>query len=275
MKLLSLHILSIVCLAVIMHSYAGSDTLLPFPFIVIDTIGIHNLQEPSGIDFHSKRKTLFVVGDEGDIYELSLNGKIIQQNHIEDTDLEGITHDPETGFLYCAVEGPEEIIELDPQTLKSLRVFSIPRKYKGSTVMKKGGQGIEAITFVPDIGHPHGGTFFIANQSFELGKTDELSALFELTLPLKAKDETTITIMQCHLPDIVDLSGIFFNRESGYLMVISDKTNTLFEIHPSGNIGQRYSLPGKDQEGFTFDNNGLVYVAQDSGGILKLQRLRK
>ena len=270
-----LYILCAFCLAITIYACDRGDTLKPFPFAVMDTIGMHTMNEPSGIDFHTLRNTLFVVGDEGYIYELSLKGKIIKQHNIEITNLEGITHNPLNGLLYCAVEGKEQIVEIDPDTLKPLRLFSIPRKYNGKTVMKKGGKGIEAITFVPDSSHHDGGTFFVANQSFNLDDCNDLSALFELTLPLKSKDEAPVTTVQYFEPDMIDLSGLYFNKTSGYLMVISDEKNTLLEISLTGKIENRYFLPGDGQEGITIDNNGLVYIAQDSGGILRMRPLRK
>ena len=36
-----------------------------------------------------------------------------------------------------------------------------------------------------------------------------------------------------------------------------------------------YAFPGDNQEGITADPNGFLYIAQDSGGILKLKWLRE
>ena len=75
---------------------------------------------------------------------MKTDGKVLRTTRLRHNDLEGITHDPSSGLLYVAVEGAEDILELDPDTLAVLRTFSIPRKLNGKTVLKKGGGGIEA-----------------------------------------------------------------------------------------------------------------------------------
>ena len=121
-----------------------------------------DIAEPSGIVFHAQRGTLFVVGDEGDIIEMTTKGKHIKAKRLlEQGDYEGITVDPSTGLLYVAIEDDETIIEIDPETFKIMRRFEIERTYREKLVMKKGNQGIEGITFIPDVQSPQGGTFFI------------------------------------------------------------------------------------------------------------------
>ena len=57
----------------------------------IDRVGV---EEPSGIVFHAPRGTLFVVGDQGKIYEMKTDGTGIQQRELAEggwRDLEGVT----------------------------------------------------------------------------------------------------------------------------------------------------------------------------------------
>ena len=42
-----------------------------------------------------------------------------------------------------------------------------------------------------------------------------------------------------------------------------------------GEILQEYAFPGDNQEGLALDGKGYLYIAQDSGGILKMADLRK
>ena len=44
-----------------------------------------------------------------------------------------------------------------------------------------------------------------------------------------------------------------------------------FEITRVGEILSAYAFPGNDQEGITVDGEGFLYIAQDSGGIIKLK----
>ena len=141
---------------------------IELPYTWMGNISKTSITEPSGVIYHPQRKTLFVVDDGGYIHEIRLDGTAIQMKSLQARDLEGITTDPTTGQLYAAVEDDESILEIDPQTLTVQREFKINRIFEQKPLLKKGGMGIEAITFVPDTSHPEGGTFWIGNQSFSL-----------------------------------------------------------------------------------------------------------
>lgn len=232
----------------------------------IDRVGF---QEPSGICFHTLRGTLFVVGDKGDVGELKPDGTLLHATRLRRADLEGITHHPVTGLLYVAVEGAEDILELDPDNFAIRRTFSISRKLNGRTVLKKGGGGIEAIAFVPDPAAPEGGTFYVGNQSLNTDSPDDLSAVFEVEVPLKSGGDQA-RILRSWDAGIDDISDLHYDRASDLLYLISDRANRLVALSRRGERRQAWDLPGDKQEGFTLDSQGSLYVAQDSGGILKL-----
>ena len=242
-----------------------------FPHQWIGDIDRINFKEPSGIVFHPTRGTLFVVGDGGDICEIKTDGTPVKQKRIRRADFEGITCDPATGLLYIAVEGEEMIIELHPEDFSILRTFSIERTFRGKVRLKPGGQGIEAITFVPDVNHREGGTFFVANQSFTLTDQEDPSAIFEILVPLKSDSGRNpgAKIVRYFSIGVIDLSGLVYDSNSDQLYVISDATDTFLEITKQGKILKSYALPGKDQEGIAIDNKDFLYIAQDSGGIIK------
>jgi uncharacterized protein YjiK len=139
--------------------------------------------------------------------------------------------------------------------------------------MDSSGQGLEGITFIPDRRHPEGGTFYVANQSFDLDNGKDISAIFELDVPLRSK-RSDVRIISHFRPGIIDLSGLYYDSASNCILAISDSTNTILEYSREHMIVQRLSLPGSDQEGLAADGQGYLYVAQDSGGILKLKWLR-
>lgn len=241
----------------------------PLPHKLIGDIEKTGFAEPSDIVFHAKRGTLFMVGDGGDVAEMKTDGTILKAKRVRRGDFEGITYDPATGLIYVGVEGEEKILELDPDRLEVLREFSIPRQFQGKTVMKAGGQGIEALAFLPDPKHPHGGTFLVANQCFDLKLIEDGSAIFELLVPLKGKGEVEILRM---LPmSITDLAAICPDPQTGKLLVVSDNTDTLLEMTVAGKVERAWNLPGSNQEGLALDKDGFLYIAQDSGGVLKLK----
>ena len=111
---------------------------IPFSCEWIGAIDQVNFNEPSGIVFHPQRKTLFIVGDEGDICEIQRDGTLVKQKRLLHADFEGITCDPSTGLLYIAIEGEEKIIEVDPDDFRVLREFAVNRTFQGKWVLKAG-----------------------------------------------------------------------------------------------------------------------------------------
>lgn len=251
---------------------------IALPYNWIGDITKEHIAEPSGITYHAIRKSLFIADDSGIVYEIHTNGTRIQAKGVNEFDIEGITVDPTTGLLYAAVEDAEAIIEIAPETLTIQREFEIIRDFKGEQLLKKGGMGIEAITFVPDASHPEGGTFWVGNQSFSLKEKDEPSVVCEVVVPLRtATDRKSAgTIINAYKMDFIDISGLAYDAQGDILILISDTTNLVVEMNRQGTILSRYLLPGDEQEGVALDGLGYMYVAQESGEIIKLgdRRLR-
>jgi len=253
--------------------YSSPPIELPYKWVG----NIFQLQgnEPSGITYHPLRKTLFIVSDEGNLYELRTDGSLIREKFIEQADLEGITVNPITGFLYAAVEGEDAIIEIDPSSFKLTRKFPIKRNFEGRELLKKGGMGLEAIAFISDPFHPEGGVFWIGNQSFSLKPKREPSVVCEVAIPLNStgmKEEGEI--IGFFPLKIIDISGLDYDAARQCLIVISDTTNLLVEINLDGNVLHQYLLPGSDQEGIALDGMGFAYIAQENGKIIKIEDLR-
>lgn len=251
---------------------------IPLPYNWVGNIVQKQIAEPSGITYHPTRRTLFVADDSGSIHELSLNGSLIQSKGLNELDIEGITIDPGTGLLYAAVEDDEAILELDPENLTVQREFRIGRNFEGELLLKKGGMGIEAIAFVPDDSHPEGGTFWVGNQTFSLKAKDEPSVVCEVLVPLRSTTgkQATATIVRAYKMNFIDISGLAYDSQGDFLVLISDTTNLLVELKREGTILSQYLLPGDEQEGIVLDGLGYMYIAQETGEIIKLadRRLR-
>ncbi len=244
---------------------------------LVDNIEKTRFPEPSGLVFHPIRKTLFLVSDVGEICEMNTDGKILKRKKFPSNrrlDCEGVTVNPADGLLYVAVEGDEAVLEVDPETLDAKRRFQIERTFQGKVVMAPGGNGIEAIAFLPDPNHPHGGTFLVANQSFSLTDPKDLSAVFEVEVPLKSAEVPPLAakILRSFSLGVTDLSAMHYDAARKRLFVVSDANNLLFETTLAGQVVVRYlNFPGVDQEGLALDQAGHIYIAQDSGGVLKIK----
>ncbi len=256
----------------------GASRPVALPYNWIGNITQKQIAEPSGITYHPTRRSLFLADDSGSVHEVSLEGRLIQSKGLNERDIEGITVDPSTGLLYAAVEDDEVILELEPENLAIQREFRIGRNFKGEQLLRKGGMGIEAIAFVPDASHPEGGTFWIGNQSFSLKAKDEPSVVCEVVVPLRSTTakQADGVIIQAYKMNFIDISGLAYDAQGDFLVLISDTTNLLVELKREGTILRQYLLPGDEQEGVVLDGLGYMYVAQENGAIIKLadRRLR-
>ncbi|MXV84425.1 hypothetical protein F4X88_00455 [Candidatus Poribacteria bacterium] len=256
----------------------GASRPVTLPYNWIGSITQSQIAEPSGITYHPTRRSLFLADDSGSVHEVSLEGRLIQSGGLNERDIEGITVNPDTGLLYAAVEDDEAILELDPKDLAIQREFRIGRNYKGEQLLRKGGMGIEAIAFVPDASHPEGGTFWVGNQSFSLKAKDEPSVVCEVVVPLRSSTakQSDGTIIRAYKMDFIDISGLAYDTQGDFLVLISDTTNLFVELKREGTILRQYLLPGDEQEGIVLDGLGYMYLAQENGKIIKLadRRLR-
>jgi len=237
----------------------------------IDTQGII---DPSGVCFYPPARTLFIVSDEGELYEIRTDGTPLSYMKIPG-DLEEITLDPQSGLMYIAVEGEDVILEFDPAKREILRTFHIDHEFQGNPHFLKRDpdrydNGIESLAFVPDARHPEGGTFFAGNQ-------EDPPCILELSVPLKSGlgpigEAKILRVLPTRLRDP---GAMLYDPETRLLNVVSDSDNILLEITLDGKIVGEFAFPGNSQEGIAMDDEGFIYIAQDSGGIIKLKDLRK
>ena len=237
------------------------------------TIDQQEFLEPSGICFHPARNTLFVVSDEGEIMEIEKDGTPVFRIIIPG-DLEGVTVVPESGLLYLIKEGVDVILEFDPDKREVIRSFPLNRAYRGNPEyiekhLEDYDNGIESIAFVADAKHPEGGTFYIGNQW-------DPPCVMEIQIPLKSGlGQTSEAHILRVLPlKLDDPAGLYYDPRTGLLNVVNDADNILVEITLDGKIVREYAFLGNEQEGIARDDAGYLYIAQDTGGIVKVKDLR-
>jgi len=233
-----------------------------FPYLWLDTPGFggdidkQGITEPSGICYHPLRKTLFVVSDEGEIAEITTDGDPVFNQKIPG-DLEGVTVDPQTGFLYIIHEGEDVILEFDPNKKEVTRKFPINREFEGNPefIEKQTDSfdnGIEDIAFV------------------------DPPCIIELLVPLittqfKSAEAKIIRVLPFKMDDP---AAMYYDPKTRLLNVVSDFDNILVELTLDGKLINQYAFLGDNQEGLARDEKGFLYIAQDSGGILKVKDLR-
>ncbi len=275
-------ILSVFIVSIITCSLGKKAPTIVFPYEWLDKQGFggdidqQGIAEPSGICFHPIRKTLFVVSDEGELFEIETDGTpVFNVKFPEDYDLEGVTVHPQTGLLYIVREGEDIILEFDPEKREVMRIFPLNREYRGNPNFLEKQEddefdnGIESITFVPDEKHPEGGTFYIGNQW-------DPSCIMEVLIPIKSSQAKTAEarILRVLPFDLDDPAAMYYDPKTGLLNVVNDADNIFVELTLSGKMVKEYAFLGNDQEGIARDNDGFLYIAQDIGGIIRVKDLR-
>jgi len=225
---------------------------------------VTGLAEPSGIVYHPRLKSLFAVGDEGDVAEIDLAGKLLRVKRIRG-DLEAITCDPATGKLYVVREGHEIIFELDPATFKMLRRFDIDRSYKGDpNFLQRGGDGVEGLAFVTDEHNPEGGRFYAVNQY-------DPPVLVELHLPLRTSKERfeRAKVVGAWPIEGAPLSDVTWDSPANGFLIVSALWRSVYIVGADGHKLRSVRIPGFMQEGITRLPDGSFVIAQDTGGLIK------
>ncbi len=224
---------------------------------------IAEFPEPSGIVYHPLRSSLFIVGDEGDIGEVSTDGKLLRQFHLGG-DLEAITVDPKSGLLYVVREGHEVIFEVRPDNFKLVRRFTIDRSFQGDpNFLRRGGDGIEGLTFVPDEKDPEGGRLWAVNQY-------DPAVLVELDNALKTSTEKyqTARIRRAVPVDAAPLSEVTWDPARREFLVASALWKRVVVLDAEGRPERSVRIPAFMPEGMATLPGGAIAIAQDSGGLV-------
>jgi len=173
-------------------------------------------------------------------------------------DLEGIcVADPASDFLYVGTEQPNQIKEFRISTGFVTRTFDLNPWMSGAS-----GQGLEALTFVPDPGNAEGGTFYAGLQND--------GSIYRFSLPiLTSATSTTVSLLGSFNPvsGRSDLSGLDYDRASGALYAIYDGPNLMRAMTTAGSFLKEWTLPGSNQEGIAVRGSSL-FIAEDSGDIM-------
>ncbi len=220
---------------------------------------IAKIPEASGICYHPHFKTLFAVSDQGKLYELTTKGKILRKRDIGNYDLEGITCDLIHNRLLAVDEGRDNILIINPKTLRIQKKISVERSFQGHKILVKDKEyGLEGITIDPT------GTVYISNQSYRKFPAKDPSVI-ALVKEISGKKTAILSLID---PGRRDISGLCYRN--GYLYMVSDSNDRLYRYNfKTKKIDFSAKLPKFAQEGITFDEKGNIYFANDNGTILK------
>lgn len=232
--------------AAVVHAAESDVTEWPLP----------QIPEPSGVAYHPGRDTLFVVGDQGDVGEVGLDGRLLTSRHIGG-DLEGVTCDPQRDVLYVVREGADVILEVRASDLRVTAEVPIDRSYGGDpNFLQSGGDGVEGIAYVPPTSGSGPGTLFVVNQF-------DPPVLIELAMGRRAVIQRAWKLATSPLSDLV------WDEKIGAFLVVSAIWRKAVLVSPAGEEWGSAPIPGFLQEGIARLRDGSFVIAQDSGGLLR------
>jgi uncharacterized protein YjiK len=222
------------------------------------------VKEPSGIAFHPGRGTLYVVGDRGGVAEISRDGEVLRRVKLEGHGFEGITVGPE-GRLFAIEEKKKPTLhELDPQTLQVVAEYEVDTKLHGERVIgDRRNKSAEGLCYVPE--HQ---AFYAINQ--------EPPRLVKLVVPLGEKSGKAKVVESLDLSAVIahQASDVTYDTASGHFLVIESSggwgPGAVHELTREGMLVGRVTVPGVRAEGLALDGSGTAFIADDAGGVLRV-----
>jgi len=209
---------------------------------LIDTREIA-IKEPSGLSLGKSNQSLWVVTDspENEIYEISLEGEIIQKLDFKGEDLEGIVFDSLNNILLVVEEKKREIIEIALDGTELAR--------HSFNIDGNDNNGFEGISINPS------GQIWIANEK-EPVLLASLNSDFSLNI-----------LVQLNVAE--DYSGLSFGDQDDQMWIVSDQSKLLIQYNATTDIVKKFNLSFDKAEGICVDaSKNLIYIVRESNNRL-------
>jgi uncharacterized protein YjiK len=217
-------------LLAVLLAFVSPPKLKPISYVHVD------VPEPSDIAVNPlKPNSYFVVSDDGFLFEIDGNGKIIRKADFTGIDCEGVHAD--SNFVYVVEEFTRKIRVFDIHTfeLKQTRVFP----YGGGR-----NKAYESITYNP------------VRSSFVMLTEKDPIYLLEL-------DDDLRLVNEHYLEGIArDISAATFYDD--HLWLLSDEDMHVIKLNPQTyKEVARWYIPVINPEGICFDNGQMLIVSDD------------
>jgi len=199
-----------------------------------------SIPEPSDICIHPNGKSLFIVSDNGYLFETNMDGTIIRQADYIGLDCEGVYADEH--YVYVVEEFSRKIKVFDIQNLQLERTVLL--EYNGAR-----NSGYEAMTFNK------------AKNKFVLLTEKNPIYLFELDENLQRVNEIDLS----HISR--DISAAAYHNN--HLWLLGDEDRTVYQLNPlTYEVLKSWRLPVINPEGLTFDHQGNMLILSDDMQLL-------
>jgi uncharacterized protein YjiK len=196
--------------------------------------------EPSDICLAEDKKSYFVVSDDGLLFQLDLDFKVIKKSKLQFNDAEGVMN--YKGKVYVVEERIRMVACVDMNDDELVSKKEIP--YSGGR-----NKGFESICFNP------------AREKFILFTEKDPITLFEVT----QLDTEVIAAQVTNRKEINlngDISGVTFNK--GRLYALSDENHCIYRMNPNTyQVEVTWKISVLNAEGICFAPNGDLIIVSD------------
>lgn len=208
-----------------------------------------SIPEPSGLALGKNGEILWTVSDQtGQIYQLDLNGNVLQNWDINGDDLEGAAFDEARNCLWIVEEEKRQLLKINLSGQVAAR-YSI--NFPGEV-----NSGFEGVCVDKQ------GSIFVLNEK-------NPAALLEL-----AGDQSIAKIF--HPGVVFDFSDVASDTTSGRFWILGDEKQLLFLWDKNQGALAKFSVPVKNPEGLAIDfDRERIYIVSDSEQMLYIFKLDK
>lgn len=242
--------------------------LLAFLLASLPNLMPAGFAEPSGLAWHEGRATLVVVGDEGQVAELTATGELAGEitafagPHCH-RDFEAVAVDPRTGHLLVAVEPTWEILALDPESREVVGRYAIPDAPEPCSDTAWGIEGLAVLG--PD---PEREGWLLATAA----RQGRPALILELSLPPLGGPGEPVLLATRDAP-VSSVSDLTYGP-AGALWVLEGFRGRLHRF-VEGEAAGVFFLPFPLAEGLAFTPDGALWIADDTGGVYRLGEWRQ
>lgn len=231
---------------------AGGDPLIGLP-----------VDKPSGLCYHAARGTLFAVGENGELAEMTLDGRVLQKSTIP-ADFEAVTVD-DAGNLLAVDEDANDLLLISPDDLTLTTRYAIEVDEGVALKPRDGSDGLEGLCF---LGSGDGSRLFAVNES-------DPPLLLEMVLkpgPSATEGRAIVVSSQpLEIEALGELTALESKDNPPRLIVLSKKSKELVEIDDKGRVLRRVPLPGEDQEAVTLGPGDVVFHSGENQMLMMMK----
>jgi uncharacterized protein YjiK len=193
------------------------------------------LSEPSGIVYNSISNSFYVVSDTiSKIFEIDLEGNLLNAININADDLEGISLSKNSDTIYVVEESDHLITSF---LTNGSRIGSI-----SISVSTNSSNSLEGITI---------------DDRYNIFVINEKVPRYLIKL------ENNLEVSRVEITAVKDLSDICYDPILDCMWIISDESEKIIKITNSGSVIAQWQIPFSKGEGITLVND-KIYVVRDT-----------